>query len=238
METIRKITKKILQIYHLSSDKRYISYLRNKGVKIGNNYTILNRRSLSIDIQRPSLIEIGNNVFLNKNLNILAHDVSYVVFRELYGDFIPAWSGVSIGNNVYFGWNCTVLRGSKIGDNCIIAIGSIVTGEIPANSVAAGIPAKVICTIEEYYNKRKKEYVQESFDYANSIIKRFEREPKIEEFWDEFPLFLNGDEEHPELPYKTKTLLKGGYDRYKKNHKSLYNGFDEFILAAKHNNKQ
>lgn len=51
--------------------------------------------------------------------------------------------------------NCTVLKGVTIGDNCIIGIGSIVTKDIPANSVAIGNPAKVVCSLDEYFEKRK-----------------------------------------------------------------------------------
>lgn len=51
--------------------------------------------------------------------------------------------------------NCTVLKGVTIGDNCIIGIGSIVTKDIPANSVAIGNPAKVVCSLDEYFEKEK-----------------------------------------------------------------------------------
>ncbi|GEM_PF-1230138 len=51
---------------------------------------------------------------------------------------------IIIGNNVWIGRNVTILKGAKIGDNCVIATGSIVTKEIPANCVAAGIPAKPV----------------------------------------------------------------------------------------------
>jgi maltose O-acetyltransferase len=52
--------------------------------------------------------------------------------------------GVCIGNNVFIGANVTVLKGAKIGNNSVIASGSIVTGHIPDNTVAAGNPCKII----------------------------------------------------------------------------------------------
>ena len=55
---------------------------------------------------------------------------------------------VKIGNNVYFARNCTVFKGVTIGDNCIIGFGSVVTHDIPANSVAVGVPARVVGTVE------------------------------------------------------------------------------------------
>ena len=51
---------------------------------------------------------------------------------------------VTIGNNVWIGGNVTILPGVTIGDNCTIGAGSVVTHDIPANSIAAGNPAKVI----------------------------------------------------------------------------------------------
>lgn len=52
--------------------------------------------------------------------------------------------GINIGRNCWIGSKVTVLDGVTIGDNCVIAAGSVVNKSIPANSVAAGVPAKVI----------------------------------------------------------------------------------------------
>ena len=56
---------------------------------------------------------------------------------------------VTIGNNVWFGANVTVCGGVTIGDNCVIGAGSVVTRDIPAGSLAAGVPCKVIRPITE-----------------------------------------------------------------------------------------
>jgi serine acetyltransferase len=57
-------------------------------------------------------------------------------------------AAVSIGDDVWIGANCSVLKGARIGDGCIVATGSVVTrGEYPANSILAGNPARVIKTI-------------------------------------------------------------------------------------------
>lgn len=54
---------------------------------------------------------------------------------------------ITVGNNVWIGGNVCVLPGVTIGDNCVIGAGSVVVKDIPANSVAAGNPCKVIKTL-------------------------------------------------------------------------------------------
>lgn len=57
---------------------------------------------------------------------------------------------VEIGNNVWIGWNCTILKGVNIGSNSIVAAGSVVTsGDYPSNSIIAGNPAVVVKKIKD-----------------------------------------------------------------------------------------
>lgn len=214
-----------------TSPERYIRFLRNKGIIIGEGCKFYSGlKTISIDITRPSLIEIGNNVAFNKNCKLVTHDFATKVFLVTHKEFIPSSGKIKIGNNVSFGMDCTVLKNVTIGDNCFIGLGSVVTKDIPANSVAIGAPAKVIATIDEYFLKRKKECIEEALYYAKSIQERYGRRPKIEEFWEEFPLFLNGDDECPELPIKKQ--MGDAYDYYKKNNKAVFNGFDDFLKNA------
>ena len=62
---------------------------------------------------------------------------------------------IKIGNNTYFGMGAFVMPNVTIGNNCIIGAMSVVTKDVPDNIVMAGIPARAICTVEEYYNKSK-----------------------------------------------------------------------------------
>lgn len=233
MRILINIKKKIEHKIAYSSKEGFINYHRKKGVIIGEDLWISDEyKTILIDLTRPSLVEIGNNVRLNKNLTILTHDGGYFVLRNKYKEFIPQSGKVKIGNNVYFGRNCSVFKGVEIGDNCIIGFGSVVTKNIPANSVAVGQPAKVVATIEEYYEKRKKLQIEEAFLYARSIKERFNRMPVIEDFWEEFPLFVNGYEydKYPTLPIKKQ--LEYNFDEWVKNHKAIFNGFDDFIEQA------
>lgn len=112
-----------------------------------------------------SNISMGKNFYANHNLVIL--DCAPVTFGDDMqigpncGFYTAAHpidpeqrrSGVEfarsivVGNNVWFGGGCTVLPGVTIGDNCVIGAGSVVTRDIPANSVAVGNPCRVLRTI-------------------------------------------------------------------------------------------
>ncbi|MEO8932686.1 MAG: acyltransferase [Xanthomarina sp.] len=214
-----------------TSTKRYIKYIQDKGIIIGNDCKFYSGlKTISIDTTRPSLIEIGSNVAFNKNCKLVTHDFATKVFLTKYNTFIPSSGKIKIGNNVSFGMDCTVLKNVEIGDNCFIGLGSVVTKDIPSNSVAIGAPAKVIATMDEYFDKRKLDSIEEALSYARSIQERFKRRPRIEEFWEEFPLFINGDKECPELPIKKQ--MGKAYDHFKKNNNAVFNGFDEFLKAA------
>jgi acetyltransferase-like isoleucine patch superfamily enzyme len=229
---IKKYFNKFLEYWHKRSVSAYINYLRKKGIRIGSNCTMRHFRTVRIDISRPSLITIGNDVSFNKDFELLTHDFAGGVFIRKYNDFIPAHKRVEIGNNVRFGAKCIVLSGAKIGDNCFIGAYSLVNKEIPSNSIAVGIPAKVICTIDEYYAKRKTQYIEEIMDYARSIQERFGRKPLVQEFYDDYPAFVDGSNfEQYDFPYH-RVFNKEQFEIWKQNHKAPFKSFDEFLKAA------
>lgn len=207
-----------------------IKALQSIGVDIADD--VMLRENINIDITRPSLVHIGHKVLLHHGFNLLTHDFATRVFLNKYNEFVPSSGRVWIGDNVWFGENVTVLKGAHIGDNCIIGINSVVMGTIPANSVAAGCPAKVICSLEDYFFKRKTKSVEEAFDYARSIMERFGRRPVPSDFWEEFPLFVSGNEvdKYPEIPIRRQ--LGKAYVYWVENHKATFSSFDDFLRAA------
>lgn len=78
---------------------------------------------------------------------------------------------IKVGSNVFFGNNCIILPGVTIGDNVVIGAGSVVTKDIPSNTVAAGVPARVIKTIDEYYNS-----IKEQVDYTKDLNREQKKE--------------------------------------------------------------
>lgn len=118
------------------------------GLVVGKNFC--RQEKTLIDQSHCWLITIGNNVTLAPRVHILAHDAS-----------TKHWLGytkigrVTIGNNVFIGAGTVVLPNVIIGDNCIIGANSVITKNIPEGTVAAGNPARVICTLDEYIAKNK-----------------------------------------------------------------------------------
>lgn len=131
-----------------------IAYLRKQGVQIGNDC------SISSDVKfgtEPYLITIGDYVRLTSNVQFITHDGSMWVLRNkgLVDKNADIFGKIQIGNNVNIGWNTVLMPGVSIGDNCIIGANSVVTHSIPPDSVAAGSPARVIRSTEDYYEKIK-----------------------------------------------------------------------------------
>lgn len=235
MNIILKIKAYIQRKWILRDSNSYICWMKSQGVSIGNNFKIAANGPLSnitIDMTRPSLISIGNNVTINKNFTLVTHDFVSGVFIKKYNDFLPSSGKVTIGNNVRFGANCTILKGITIGDNCFIAAGSVISSDIPANSIAGGNPCKVIIDMDSFYKYRQTACREEAYLYAQSIVKTFGRQPNPSDFWEEFPLFVNKDniDKYPKIPIRRQ--LGEAYDFWIENHESVFQTFEEFIKYA------
>ena len=232
MDIITKIKDRLLELYYHSSSKRYISYLRKKGVILGKNCVFRVPRKTRIDMTRPWLITIGNNVDFNVNFQLLTHDWTSSVFRNTYNDFVNSSGCVHIGNNVYFGANVIILKGVRIGNNCIIGAGSIITNDIPDNSVAVGCPCKVISSLYEYYTKRKEKALREAIENVRCYRERFGRNPSISDMNEEFIYFV--DKENIKqysgiLPIEEQLGGSKNLMLWLNNHEALFKSYDEFI---------
>jgi acetyltransferase-like isoleucine patch superfamily enzyme len=103
----------------------------------------------------PWLITIGNNVHITAGCAFITHDGGTLILRKELPDL--EWTApISIGNDVYLGLRTLIMPGVTIGNRCIIGAGSVVTKSIPDNSVAAGVPARVIKTTDEYFEDMKR----------------------------------------------------------------------------------
>ena len=87
-------------------------------------------------------ITVGDNVFIGPSCGFYTanHPLDYQTRNQGIEQALP----ILIGNNVWLGGNVIVLPGVEIGDGCVIGAGSVVTKDIEANSIATGVPCKVI----------------------------------------------------------------------------------------------
>lgn len=138
------LLKHIYWRYFASPEK----YAKHLGVNIGSN-NLIGKKHWSSE---PYLITVGNNCQLT-DCKIFTHGGHCV--RDKFPNF-DCFGKVIIGNYVYIGSSSLIMPGVTIGNNVLVAAGSVVTKSIPSNTVVAGNPARIICTTEEYYQRNKR----------------------------------------------------------------------------------
>jgi tetrahydrodipicolinate N-acetyltransferase len=118
-------------------------------VEIGDNCVIMMGAVINIGavIGERTMIDmntvIGGRAFIGKNCHIGAGTVIAGVIEP------PHAQPVIVGDNVVMGANAVVLEGVKIGSGCVIAAGSVVISDVPENSVVAGVPGRIIKTVDD-----------------------------------------------------------------------------------------
>ncbi len=126
--------------------KRYLANLKKRGLQIGGNVIILD--NVMFDASHCFLISIGDNCTLCPNVRFIAHDAS--TKRALGYTKIGR---IDIRENCFIGDSAVILPGVTIGPNAIVGAGSMVTKDVPPETVAAGNPAMPVSTLEDYLKK-------------------------------------------------------------------------------------
>ena len=140
----KKIWVNILKLYY--TPEQWARYL---GVNIGQD-NLLSKDAWGGE---PYLITIGSHCQLT-NSKFFTHGGAQVV-RHLDPKF-DCFGKIVIGDYVYIGTNSLIMPGVTLGDHTLVAAGSVVTKSFPGGLVLAGNPARIVCTIEEYYERNKK----------------------------------------------------------------------------------
>lgn len=173
-----KYPRSIIEPNRWCSDA-FVKYLRTKGATIGKDTRFISPRSCDVDINRAQYITIGDNCCLSV-VTLLAHDYSWYTLFDAYDDILPDGGGkIVIGNNCFIGYNAVLLKNTEIGNNCIIGARAVIKGKIPSGTVWAGCPAKQICTIEDFYKKKKNNRLKEALYRRDFIREKMQRNPSI-----------------------------------------------------------
>ena len=160
-------------------------YFIKRGMTVGKNF---NRQSgTRLDPSHCWLISIGDDVTLSNKVQILAHDDSTRIYTG-YGRI----GRVLIGNRVFIGASTTILMNTKIGNDVIIGAGSVVTKDIPDDSVVVGNPARVVGKTSDFIEREKSRIestvvFDKSYSYYQSVgmekkkemQEAFARDPQI-----------------------------------------------------------
>jgi acetyltransferase-like isoleucine patch superfamily enzyme len=128
-----------------------VNYARKKGVKIGENCRIYIKSWGS----EPFLISIGDHVTVTSGVKFITHDGSTCLIKDDAGKRYQRFASIEVGSHVFIGVNSIIMPGVKIGSHVVIGAGSVVTKDIPDNSVAIGVPAKVVSSFADYQEKIK-----------------------------------------------------------------------------------
>nr|WP_315140079.1 acyltransferase [uncultured Flavobacterium sp.] len=135
---------KNVQIGVISSPNFYSHYTylearyRESEIVIGSNVAINN----GFSIVTYAKVTIGNDVLIGVNCSIMDNDGHELAFNKRNQP--PSGQAVVIENNVLIGSNVTILKGVTVGENAVVGNGTIVTRDVPKNTIVAGNPARII----------------------------------------------------------------------------------------------
>ena len=161
----------------IRSKRSPINYARSIGVQVGENCRLISIKSgVGTFGSEPYLVSIGDHVTVAGGVQFVTHDGGVWVFREKEPD-IDVFGPIKIGNNVFIGFNSILMPGVTVADNVVIGAGSVVASDVPPNSVVAGVPAKVIKTIDEYRLS-----ISERADFVRSMDSASKKEYLIGKF--------------------------------------------------------
>ncbi len=148
MNFLYRVILKIRAVYQNMVKNATIEIAKSKGMKVGENLYIQGIPNFGSE---PFLIEIGDNVTIAENVGFINHggDARVTKKIEKFKDG-RNFGRIKIGNNTFIGKGSILMPGVSVGSNCIVGSLSIVSSSVPDNSVYGGIPAKFICTIDEY----------------------------------------------------------------------------------------
>ena len=117
--------------------------------------------SQNVIFEFPERIDLGDRLFVNRGTLITAHADIHIGDDVLIGPYVVINSGnhnysdliqpissqghkadpITIGNDVWLGAHCVILRGVKVGDGAVVAAGAVVIEDVPPRTLVAGIPA-------------------------------------------------------------------------------------------------
>lgn len=182
-----------LRLYMILNAAKRTKYYKDKKI-----FYFMGENCLVMDRKVPlyaKLISIGNNVQIASNVHFNTHDITHRMLNNMEvrsggGKKYPEKIGcIEIGDNVFIGSGTSINYNVKIGSNVIIGACSLITKDVPNNSVVAGVPARVISSFEEYLKKRERFDI----DYGKFSLESID-EKVCKDIWNKFYLLRRKQE--------------------------------------------
>jgi acetyltransferase-like isoleucine patch superfamily enzyme len=150
MKIARTVVRRIARSITLAryNDFTIAAYFRKQGAQIGENNRI-EVRTLGAE---PYLVRIGDHCTIGPNVGFICHDGATWLFTEEFPS-LQKFGTIEVMDNCFIGVNATILGNVRIGPNAIVGACSVVTKDVPPNSVVAGNPARVVSTVEAFRDK-------------------------------------------------------------------------------------
>ncbi len=154
VDMIIRAFKKMVELYQIK--KNPVLYAKSIGVEVGERVKLISiKPGFGTFGSEPYLVEIGNDVTIAGDVQFITHDGGVWVFNDKDNENynksnVDVFGKIKIGSNVFVGFRTILMPNIEIGDNVVIGAGAVVTRNVPSNTVAVGVPAKVIQSIDEY----------------------------------------------------------------------------------------
>lgn len=130
--------------------QEWAEFLKRRGFfyQIGDDCVIQN----NVVVTDPKHVRLGNNVWLT-GCTLFGHDGSVSMLKKMTGLSLDSVGKIDIHDNVFVGHWAIVMPGVTIGPNAIVAAGSVVTRDVPPNTIVGGVPAKPIGSLDDYIQR-------------------------------------------------------------------------------------
>lgn len=179
MKIFDKIINRIYKVYFylIWDGEKRANFLKKKNILrgIGDN-CLFQSRIFPMD---PKLLLLHDNVTVAANVTFCTHDAIRHVLMYKYNKSFPAYGNcIEVMDNVFIGTGSIIMPNVRIEKNTIVAAGSVVTKDVPSNSIVAGVPAKIIGKFDDFVKKREINDITDNKYYISAI--------EVEKLWKNF----------------------------------------------------